>query len=80
MNGLGLTQWVWSGKEGQNLGELLAALGYGENPGQCVPLDSAQISPPPTGRLLSRSLVGFLRHDAVGLGVLRWLFRLAPCC
>ena len=25
MNGLGLTQWVWSGKEGQNLGELLAA-------------------------------------------------------
>ena len=25
MNGLGLTQWVWSGKEGLNLGELLAA-------------------------------------------------------
>ena len=25
MNGLGLTQWVWSGEEGLDLGELMAA-------------------------------------------------------
>ena len=25
MNGLGLTQWVWSGQEGLDLGELMAA-------------------------------------------------------
>ncbi len=25
INGLGLTQWVWSGREGLDLGELVAA-------------------------------------------------------
>ena len=25
LNGLGLTQWVWSGEEGLDLGELIAA-------------------------------------------------------
>ena len=51
LNGFGLTQWAWSGRDGLDMSDLVAAQLRAAGWGSCVPRNPPQNDPPFLGRL-----------------------------